>query len=93
MRDIHPKDMGIAAQLFEAGNLGVIGAEIDKEAAHRDAVVAFGGRAERRGEGLNSAGEGRSQRVLERRMAPTLLHGAILGWGWMHCAAARAYWR
>jgi hypothetical protein len=30
--------------------------------------------------------------MLERRTAPTL-HEAILGWGWMHCAAARAYWR
>ncbi len=89
----HPsKDVRIAVQLFEAGNPGVCGAEIDKEIAHRDVVVAFGGRTERGGEGLNSTGEGQSQRMLERRTAPTL-HGVILGWGWMHCAAARAYWR
>ena len=87
----HPsKDVRIAAQLLEAGNLGVFGAEIDKETAHRDVVVAFGGRTERGGEGLNGARKGRSQWMLERRTAPSL-HEAILGWGWMHCAAARAY--
>jgi integrase len=41
----HPsKALRIAAQLFEADNATVFGAEIDKEAAHRDVVVAFGGR-------------------------------------------------
>src|ERR1700677_2543983 len=69
----HPsKDVRIALQLFEAGNPGVFGTEIDKEIAHRDVVVAFGGRTERGGEGLNSTGEARSQRMLERRTAPTL---------------------
>ena len=87
----HPsEDVRIASQLLEAGNLAVFGAEIDKETAHRDVVVAFGGRAECGGEGLNGACEGRRQRMLERRTAPTL-HEVILGWGWMHCAAARAY--
>jgi hypothetical protein len=66
--------------------------EIDKEATHGDVVDAFGGRTECGGEGLNGAREGRRQRMLERRAAPTL-HKLILGWAWRHCAAARAYWR
>ena len=87
----HPsKDVRIAVQMFEAGNLGAFGAKIHEEATHCDVVVAFGGRTERGGEGLDGAREGRRQRMLERRTAPTL-HEAILGWGWMHCAAARAY--
>jgi hypothetical protein len=83
----------IAAQLLEAGNLGVFRAKIHEETAHCDVVVAFGCRTERGGEGLDGVGEGQGQRMLERRTAPTLLHGAILGWGWMLSAAARAYWR
>jgi hypothetical protein len=87
----HPsKGVRIAAQLLEAGNPGAFGAEIDKEAAYRDVVVAFGGRTERGGEGLNGARKGRRQWMLEWRPAPSL-HEVILGWGWMHCAAARAY--
>jgi hypothetical protein len=35
-------------------------------------------------------GEGRGQGMLEGRAAPAL-HDGILGWGWMHCAVARAY--
>ncbi len=56
----------------------MLGAEIDKETAHRDVVVAFGGRAERGREGLDGAREGRRQRMLERRTAPAL-HDGILG--------------
>ena len=71
----HPsEDVRIAAQLFETGNLRVFGAQIDEEAAHRDVVVAFGGRSECGGQRLDRAREGRSQRMLERRTAPAL-HG------------------
>ena len=87
----HPsQDVGIAVQLFESSNLRVCGAEIDEEATHRDVVLAFGARAECGAEGLDGAREDRCQRMLERRAAPTL-HEVSLGWGWMHCAAARAY--
>jgi hypothetical protein len=91
MQARHPsEDVRIAAQLLESSNLRVCGAEIDEEATHREVVMALGGRAECGGEGLDGAREGRCHRMLERKAGPTL-HEVILGWGWMHCAAARAY--
>ena len=88
----HPsEDMRIAAELLESTHRWVIGAEIDKEAAHHDAVVALAGRSECGRQGLDRMGKDRSQGMAEWRTAPA--HQEILGWGWMHCAAARAYWR
>jgi hypothetical protein len=41
----HPsEDMGIAAQLWEMGNLRVFGAEIDEEVAHHEVVLALAAR-------------------------------------------------
>ena len=78
--------------MLESSKLWVCGAEIDQKATYRDVVKAFGARAECGTQGLDGVGEGRCQRMLEGRAAPTF-HEVILGWGWMHCAAARAYWR
>src|ERR1700692_2130302 len=87
----HPSEnVRIAAYLLEANNLWVCGADIDEEAARRDVVVACGGRTERGGKRFDGVCHGRSQRMLERGATPAL-HEEILGCGWMHCAAARAY--
>jgi hypothetical protein len=88
----HPsEDMRIAAQLFETSNLRVFRSEIDEEAAHHDVVVSFAGRSECRAQRLDRVREGRSQGMLKWRTAPA--HQEILGCGWIHCAAARAYCR
>lgn len=88
----HPsEEMRIAAELFETSDLRMFGAEISEETTHCDVVVALGSWAERGGDGLNSVREGRRQWMLERRAAPA--HQEILGFGWVHCFAARAYCR
>ena len=61
--------MRIAAQLFQAANLGVLSAEISQEIADGAVVVTSGVRTERSGEGLERAHEQRRQRMLERRTA------------------------
>ena len=88
----HPsEDMRIAAQLFETSNLRVFRSEIDEEAAHHDVVVAFAGRSECGAQRLDRMREDRRQGMLKWRTAPA--HQEILGCGWIHCAAARAYCR
>jgi hypothetical protein len=77
----HPSEnVGITAELLETSNSRVFGAEIDKEATHGEVVHASCSWTERGGDGLNGAREGRCQRMLEWRPAPTL-HELILGWG------------
>jgi len=53
--------------LVQRVHLGVIGAEIGQEVAAGSAVVTSRVRIERGAEGVDSAVEDRSQRMLERR--------------------------
>lgn len=77
----HPsEEMRIAAELFEASDLRMFGAEINEEATYHDVVVALAGRRECGRQGLDRVREDGRQRMLERGAAPTL-HGAIPGWG------------
>jgi hypothetical protein len=68
----------IAAQLLETDDLGMLGGQIDEEAAHSDVVAACAGRTECGGKGLDGPRHGRSQRMLKWRSAPAL-HDWILG--------------
>src|SRR2546422_4642703 len=87
----HPaEDVGLTAQLIEAIHLGVIGAEIAEEVARSPMVVTDGCGAERSAERIHSAGEERSERMLEWGAARAI-HEEVLGTGRMCCATARAY--
>ncbi len=75
----HPsQDVRIAAQLLEADDLGMLGGQIDEEVTYDDVVVASAGRGKRGAQRLDSAGEGRRERMLEWSAAPAL-HDWILG--------------
>jgi hypothetical protein len=68
----------IAAQLLDASNLRILGGQIDEEVTYDDVVVTSAGSSKRSAQRLDSAGEGRCKRMLERRAAP-VLHDWILG--------------
>jgi hypothetical protein len=68
----------VAAQLFDTSDLGMLDGQIDEEVTYNDVVVARAGSSKCGAQRLDSASEGRRQRMLEWRAAPAL-HDWILG--------------
>ena len=87
----HPaEDVRIAAQLLQRAHPVVSGAKIRQEFAAGSTVVTRSVWIERSAEGIDSAVEDRSQRMLERR-PPGAVHDEVTGSGRMCWATARAY--
>ena len=87
----HPaKDMGIAAQLIEVLDLGMMNTEIGEEVAHCAVVVTGGVGFKCSAEGFNGTLEVGGQRMAER---PAADHEPFPFRGRTHLATARVYSR
>jgi len=87
----HPaEDMGIALELIEALDMGMVITEIEKEVAHCAFVVAGCVVTQCGTKGVHGTVHHWSQRMTDERKAH---HGSVPAGGRRHCATARVYSR